>query len=489
MNCARTNGKRWRDRLLPAWVVSMILAGIFCNQRMADAAKEAETQQRTQAPGEVIATMKEIPAWEVGERARGTFLDGSYGSVQEQKQGGCTYPDFKSETPLYGQVHFQSVAGNAGSSPTFFLALDHSEGKADVYDLLYFDENADRNLTNDPPHRARQDLPEALARKSLSIREQVWFEPVKLTFDFGPAGPHPVEMMPRLWVYTSGSKMLNFVPTTVRTGTFAIAGNTYRAFLGYQHWISGRLDQPGTALLLAPESGAPSMWWGADELRATHLLGRRYYRFSCTPVGDQLFARPYDGKLGVFEVGAGGRDVEKLEMDGSLYSKETAVAVGNTVGKEWPEPTRRCEIPVGDYYPAIMHISLDSIRLTVSNNYHTDARGRPPDRRETVAGITIREDKPYVLDFSNKPAVVFEQPKEDRRIRPGEELKVEAVLVDPILDIMIRGLDDTSATVKETYKDPDGTERTLQRPKSLDPKVVIKRANGEIVAEGIMPFG
>jgi len=53
-------------------------------------------------------------------------------------------------------------------------------------------------------------------------------------------------------------------------------------------------------------------------------------------------------------------------------------------------------------------------------------------------------------------------------------LTVKAVLIDPELDIMIRRLYDTG-----------------QKPRrvSLDPKVVITRADGETVAEGVMPFG
>jgi len=52
--------------------------------------------------------------------------------------------------------------------------------------------------------------------------------------------------------------------------------------------------------------------------------------------------------------------------------------------------------------------------------------------------------------------------------------------VDPKLDAMIRELDDT--TRKENS---NGYQHNL----SLDPTVVITRANGEKVASGVMPFG
>ena len=68
----------------------------------------------------------------------------------------------------------------------------------------------------------------------------------------------------------------------------------------------------------------------------------------------------------------------------------------------------------------------------------------------------------------------------------GEELEVKAVLIDPKLDIMIRGLEDTTRKQTQT---PDGRPLNYQRNLSLDPKVLITRTNGEKVAEGVMPFG
>ena len=50
---------------------------------------------------------------------------------------------------------------------------------------------------------------------------------------------------------------------------------------------------------------------------------------------------------------------------------------------------------------------------------------------------------------------------------------------------MIRGLDDTAVQVEQATP----TGQKFQRPKSLDPKVVITRADGEVVAQGVMPFG
>jgi hypothetical protein len=106
-----------------------------------------------------------------------------------------------------------------------------------------------------------------------------------------------------------------------------------------------------------------------------------------------------------------------------------------------------------------------------------------------VYGIKIREDKPYTFDLMNKPDVLFTTPTKDQRIKLGEQLQVKAVLIDPELDIMIRGLDDTTRKEKKEYTTSDGQNQSYERNVSLDPNVVVTRADGQQVAEGVMPFG
>ena len=84
---------------------------------------------------------------------------------------------------------------------------------------------------------------------------------------------------------------------------------------------------------------------------------------------------------------------------------------------------------------------------------------------------------------------MFASPAKDQRVKLGEELQVKAVLIDPELDIMIRGLDDTARKQKKEYPTADGRTTTVEQDMSLDPRVVITRADGEKVADGVMPFG
>ena len=253
----------------------------------------------------------------------------------------------------------------------------------------------------------------------------------------------------------------------VRRGEIKIDGIEYDVLLA---------PPPGTDFCLIPKNNPQNYprWLGAKRLNSTHAIGGKYYSFAKTPEGNKLLVRTYEGDFGTFKVGAGGRDIQEITIQGSLRSEDTAVAVGVELERGWPKPAKSCRLPVGDYLPAYLTITFGRLSISVSKNYYADGQGRRPSNRPPIYGIKIREDKPYVFDFSNKPDVIFAKPAKDQRVKLGQELKVEAVLIDPELDIMIRRLYDTE-----------------QKPRrvSLDPKVVITRADGEKVAEGVMPFG
>ena len=207
---------------------------------------------------------------------------------------------------------------------------------------------------------------------------------------------------------------------------------------------------------------------------AMHKIEGTYYCFSATPEGDKLTAQPYNGKLGTFMGGSGDRDMTYIGCSGSLCSKDKAVAITGELAGEWPESSYKFHIPVGDYLPSSLSIQYDKLTVSISDNYHADGKLRGKISGQKYYGITIREDKPFVFDFSNEPKVIFASPAKDYHLKPSEELTVKAVLIDPEMDIMIRRL----------YNVGRGRKWI-----SLDPKVIITRANGEKVDEGVMPFG
>jgi hypothetical protein len=67
-------------------------------------------------------------------------------------------------------------------------------------------------------------------------------------------------------------------------------------------------------------------------------------------------------------------------------------------------------------------------------------------------------------------------------------VEVKPVLYVPALDMMIRNVYDTTEKVEKTHTYGDRTQ-TYKTDKSLDPSVVIRNSQGEVMAEGTAPFG
>jgi hypothetical protein len=276
-----------------------------------------------------------------------------------------------------------------------------------------------------------------------------------------------------------------FVRTHLFEGNLKIAGQKFKATLGNDYTITPDLNAPATALDLSGPNGSLGGWWGGDRISAIHKVNRNYYTFSASPT-EELTVRPYHGDLGIFEPGPGTRSVTNFTVTGSFQGRDRNVAVGGEIKNGRPDDVRRCELPVGDYLPEFLTLQFGRLRIQLSQNYHSEGKRQSREGRPAAFGITIRKDRPFVLDFANPPAVMFTSPVKDQRVKLGDELSVMAVLTDPQLDIMIRRLEDTS---RKQTKDAEGKPLGYERDWSLDPTVVITRANGDKVAEGVMPFG
>jgi len=465
MNCA-TAGKKGSsaDRLLLGACVAVLLASGV--PRVAPGATE-QGQAATAPPKEIAVALKDTPVWELSNpRVRESFLRGQYARVQKDNRTPGKYPEFTSYSPLFGQASFSRATPDARKPLRILFALDSSVKGGD-YNLLYFDDNQDGDLTNDKLRRPFSKSDD-LARRSSSVKE-TYFEPVQVTFPAGPGGPQPLELLPCLRIYQGIDPQFTFIAARVHAGAFEVGGASYQAFVGYQYDVGGLLDRPSATLLLVPPGGEPINWSGGSQLNATHLLGGRYYRFACTPAGDKLTVQPYAGPLGVFEIGSGDRKGDTLTMTGALRSATTAVAVdAGASDNRMRKPARSCELPVGDYRINNLSVQIGGLYALVLNNYHEDGKPMGKASGQDTYGIAVREAKPFVLEFSRQAQVLFASPARDLRVRPGAEVSIKAVLIDPAFDVMYR---------------------LLRDQRQLDPKVVIKRANGEIVAEGTMPFG
>ncbi len=441
-----------------------------------DRAAEVAREGPAVPPGAAAFTLKEISAFDVPEPVWFHCTRGRYCQCgAEPNERVKRYPSFQSAQPLYGSLVVGTQPGQQNSGLCYQFAVDESAGTARGYDRLYFDTNLNGDLTDDGHRAACQAIAKADRLVSPSLKANVYFEFLRIRLKPDDDPEHRLEVMPRLLVYDGvpSEAYAAFIPTKAHEGLIQVGDAKFEAVLGYDYAdIAGWLDHPRTALHILPGDnparGRPA-WRGGMQLSALHRRGDTYYRFAATPAGDKLFVWPHQGPLGTLELGAGGRNAGDMSIAGSLGSRDASVSLSAELTMLPIKPVRSCRLPVGDYYPDLLTGTYGSLNFMVLRNMHADGRPRGRARGQNeVYPIKIRADQPCVLDFSSKPQVLFVSPVRDLRLRPGEELNVKAVLIDPALDIMFR---------------------LIRKGNQLDPKVVIKRANGAILAEGVMPFG
>ena len=384
------------------------------------------------------------------------------------------YPQFKGSKPLYGFARFGRDFLKSDREIKYFFALDASG--ADGYDTLYFDLNHDLDLTNDPPLKLnKKSWPKGL-KPWLAPDDRLVFEELAVPIDFGPGyGVRPVKFLPVSW--KPNARGMHFVPLTFYAGRIKIAEHQFDALVGQEMvGASARLDGHVFRLYLM-EPGEKRMyedWFPGDELDAFHLVDGKYYTFSAAPMGDKLFVKPYTGELGTLKIGPGFRAIKKCSAEGSITSPTSAVQI-RAMGEQGElQPVTEWQVPVGDYAPYLLSIHYDALTIDIRCNSHSDGklwnrRGRPQ-----MFPIHVRKDKPFVLELSNKAEFYFPRSKKDAVYKPGEEVYLRTVLIDPVLGVLIRELRDSRQKTEEN--------------KSLDPVVTITDSRGKIVSEGSMPF-
>lgn len=472
------------------------------------------------ADGEAVFEMREVSPFEA--TGSQVLVQGQYARCETgPNESVKVYPELKSKQPLYGVVKFSRNHVKPEAGVEYHFVIDESGDVApaeepsllqtpsdaicesgsglakptpmeNTYDRMYFDVNRDLDLTNDGVLRPAENPP-AVVIPSRQAKQKVVFEDIALTFDFGAEiGSRPFPVLPRLIVSEYQGKdyvTLSFIAKTARQGRIRIGPREYDVVLGQTDEITGRFDHPLTAIVFAPTRNRHERKWWLGALYQMRQVDGAYYTISTTPLGDRLIVKQYDGNFGVLRLGSGGRDIKDFNMWGQLESENTYLVVGRlTNDLAIPESVREWRTPVGDYFTPSLTIKFGGLRIYASYNNHSD--GVPSDwERARAYNIKIRKDEPFVLDFSNEPEVMFASPAKDQTFKVDEEIEVKAVLIDPILDIMIRELDDTTRTQEEFVELPDGTKRTVTGRLSLDPMVTITNSSGKVVSAGKMPFG
>lgn len=403
------------------------------------------------------------------------------------------YPKLKSNRALYGAIEFGRYEVKSGKGRPFRCVVDESAGSGTGYDRLYFDANADLDLTNDPvltPIEPQSGLTARTGRQGRSTT----FHPLAIPFDFGPKyGEKPVEITPRL-IESDGMEKceitLQLFMSEARKGMIRIGRHRCDALMCQLQGITGRFDNPATALHLT-EAGffqhqTSWEWWGGEELSSIRLVDGKLYTIDTTPTGDLLMVRRYRGELGTLRIEPGKRNITNVKMSGWLASETATVPVGRRPQVSgYLEMVRECELPVGDYSPNKMSFRYGRLAFWISQNYHIDGkRNGAKSGNRWSCSIKIRKDRPFLLDFSNHPEIMFLSPAKDQIFKAGEEVVVETVLTDPAMGTMVRDMDDTSR--KEKRKNGDGV---VEVNLSLAPTVKILDSAGNTIAEGTMPFG
>jgi hypothetical protein len=465
---------------------------------------EAKSVEKPAAEKEVVFKLEAFRPLESDEFMNIYDLRaGAYSRAVKQRFGKIKKcPELKSDNPWYGMLTLDYSSNKRRSDTTYYYVVDESEGTGKGYDRLYFDANQNLDLTDDPVLEPMKEAPPGT--KQTERTTFVCFDYMPLTYDQSDRGK--IEVMPRLRINKSGKReygYFQFVPTVARRGRIRLGDQEFDALLAHRMAIDTRFDTRYTGIYLVPVENPRRFdrWTCANQLNSMRVVDDKWYSFSATPDGDQLTVHPYRGELGVLEIGPGKRefkDGDKLTFYGGLRSKKTAVPAGDaSQPARGVSPTRQCKLPVGDYEATHLTLRYGSVTAAISPDYY-DPETRRRYSADKTHSIKIRKDKPFVLDFSAEPEIMFASPKKGQTLQPGEQLRIAAMLVDPVMHIKYRQLyvvrppKVIEVNVKGDAK--DGAEkkqkrRVYQRPLMLEPTVTITNSSGKEVARGKMPFG
>lgn len=425
-----------------------------------------------------------------------------------ERTEGVKYPKFRSDAPLFGTLKLGRNLFYPESTIPIAVAVDESGGTGTGYDLFYVDRNGNQDLTDDEP-LAEQPFDSEEVKKNHQppyIGEDtkaVICQPIRLSWP-GSDLPSDYRVYPNVLVGTytpEGAKegetkryvTLCFRYPTMRAGKIKIGRYGYQIAVITAGLLPDFRKCSCIKYTPSEEEGIPEMnWEGAECLNAVHQVDGHYYTMDLSPDGTKITIAPYEGKFGLLRMGLGKRSLEKskskdLLISGGLHGKPHCAAIGNYCAEEYDYTgVQEMKLPVGDYAPAYIWVHFGDIHLTISENYHSDGKrlSFPP----SIFGIQIREDKPYTLDLSNTPTVLFTEPARQTTLTRGEPINIKPILIDPVLGIMFRGMVDTSEKIERTFK--EGDERiTRTENKEIEPFVEIRDSHGKIVSSGSAEYG
>ncbi|MBM4087858.1 MAG: hypothetical protein FJ276_00295 [Planctomycetes bacterium] len=436
-------------------------------------------------------------------------------SCTPKPQEGVKYPELNSGAPLYGYVAFST--GSAlpagariltlprldatakmgavekpvarapeqpvvrGSEPSaisrHFFVLDQDAaapgepggeasgpdqaGTTRDYDVLYFDANGDRDLTNDPKVRVAKSPPKGVAALAGAGRPITVFDCVEMPQT--QPGAAPAQYLPWLDALAPGRAYMRFISTVMRSAEIRINDRPYEIVLA-----GGSSVPRGRAMLRNRDSGATI----PVVLNALQHLDDAYFTLSVNAEGDRVSVSPYTGEFGQLQITARDANVQKLGVAGTVYKEDMSQFTLGDVHAE--KPPRQHRLPVGKYR-ANLTVDCGNVRSSLSL---------------ASFGMEIRADKPFTLDFTSPPTVGFTSPAPGTKFRPGDTVMLKAMLTDASSGMMIRGLNDTTKALEQrAVRTLSGGSVSYPVYPSLVPMITITDSSGKQVAGGPMPFG
>lgn len=394
------------------------------------------------------------------------------------------YPESMSPEALYGQVMLRASGGYPGmivaSEPaagSICFAVDKSKADAAKYDVLFFDSNGDRVLTNEEKIVAVDKSPFGAVMIGGSGSGTTYFNAVVVKL--GDQEAKTEQFLPWLTLQTAIQSplpsqaqvqplgYLMFVSTMQRKAKIEIGQKSYEVVMG------GPAQGPNARAWLRSATGEAPAQGLALMLGRMQVIDDQFLTLSVDAKGEQLTITPYEGEYGEIAIRRDENSPERLGLAAQLMGQDqSSFTLGDYYAAELAPKLR---LPVGDYRASYLIVDCGTVRASLSSQGF---------------GLKVRAGESFLLEFGERPVVTFSDPMPSQAFRPGATVGFRAMLADRDSGLMIRGLMDTSNTIQQrTIRDPDGTQRSVPVYAPLVPTVTITDATGKEVARGDMPFG
>jgi hypothetical protein len=383
----------------------------------------------------------------------------------DRPPGDWKLPELKSKIPVY------SLAPLAGKERLF--VLDRKDREGAFYDILYFDANGNRDLTDDPPIEAPNTADSELPRNS------VGFPTVDLTFSVGG------KQVP--YAFRAGASFRQREGGDLTRE--AILSRDFTFYLSSYSWLYGEFELEGQAFkVLLGDGNVNGLYGEVPSGKQGEPSGDRLFITSADTIasgdsnifGDLLSLKDRTYKLRV--------DNEKMEMSvepagGELYTVDLAMEVDklSIFGEDGSHGIVVCQtgkqirVPPGRYRLG----SYSATRKDAEGDvWTTSASGTElsPSIPIGPGGVKVF---PFGEPYVSRATVISDPTPAEGVARPASlDFRIEGAAYEQVQDLRRVSGDKTTIPLSQSRN---------YRPK--EPTYKVMTATGETVAEGAFSYG